>query len=266
MKLTYERICKSFMHFPMTQNYGRPPPWPSKTCVQSVEIHIRTFMILMFIQMSFLFHSIYCSYKKKKIALTFFKRSQVQYDTSKELKTTSNTKESFKSSVIKHSSKKQNNFRTSSTFLYPGLFKNIKSSLVLLFIVIHCLSSSHLIDHSSSNGSKRHIVASAISNSNGVKKNGVSALRCYVCGGNTGLPCEDIRSAGRRSPYVRPKPQTTLDGRKMFENCTDLINNKGCIKQVINGGNYSLFTVNFGIAGLGNIIFRIFKIENFTEL
>ena len=112
---------------------------------------------------------------------------------------------------------------------------------MLLFIIIHCLSTSHLIDYSSSNGSKRHIVASAISNSNGVKKNGVSALRCYVCGGNTGLPCEDIRSAGRRSPYVRPKPQTTLDGRKMFENCTDLINNKGCIKQVINGGNYLSF-------------------------
>ena len=107
------------------------------------------------------------------------------------------------------------------------------------FIVIHFLSSSHLLDHSSSDGSKRHIVASAISTSNGIKKNGVSALRCYVCGGNTGLPCEDIRSAGRRSPYVRPKPQTTLDGRKMFENCTDLINNKGCIKQVINGGKYT---------------------------
>ena len=90
----------------------------------------------------------------------------------------------------------------------------------------------------------------------GVKKNVVSALRCYVCGGNTGLPCEDIRSAGRRSPYVRPKPQTTLDGRKMFENCTDLINNKGCIKQVINGGNYSLFIANFGIARFGNMILR----------
>ena len=102
-------------------------------------------------------------------------------------------------------------------------------------IAINVLSTSDL--SSSTDGRKSLFVASAISNSARIGgKNNLPTLRCYICGGQTGLPCEDIRSAGRRSPYVRPKPQTTLDGRKMFENCTDLINNKGCIKQVINGG------------------------------
>ena len=104
-----------------------------------------------------------------------------------------------------------------------------------MFITINLLSTSDL--SSSTDDRKSLFVASAISNSARIGgKNNLPTLRCYICGGQTGLPCEDIRSAGRRSPYVRPKPQTTLDGRKMFENCTDLINNKGCIKQVINGG------------------------------
>ena len=64
-------------------------------------------------------------------------------------------------------------------------------------------------------------------------------LRCYVCGGVTGLPCEDIIST-RRSPYRRPSPQLTSDGRKQIENCTDLINNKACIKQVVNGGTWNI--------------------------
>jgi len=59
-------------------------------------------------------------------------------------------------------------------------------------------------------------------------------LRCYVCGAHKGIPCEDI-SPRRRSPYRRPTPQLTSDGRRQFENCTDLINNKACIKQVVNG-------------------------------
>ena len=63
-------------------------------------------------------------------------------------------------------------------------------------------------------------------------------LRCYVCGAHKGIPCEDI-SPRRRSPYRRPTPQLTSDGRRQFENCTDLINNKACIKQVVNGGNYA---------------------------
>ena len=224
---------ESFGKYSTTSNYGRPPPWPSRSCVQNVKIHIRTTSLLLFSQITFLFHSIFCSASKNKKIQTYLGR--LQSENSKELKQALNTDKGFKSTVI-HQTTKKYTIRSSSNHLFPGLYSNIKCSLMLLFIAIHFLSTSHLLDHSSSEGSKRHIVASAISTTNGVKKNGVSALRCYVCGGNTGLPCEDIRSAGRRSPYVRPKPQTTLDGRKMFENCTDLINNKGCIKQVINGG------------------------------
>ena len=224
---------ESFGEHSTTSNNGRPPPWPSKSCVQTIKIHIRTTSLLLFSQITFLFHSIFCSSNKNKMNQIYLGR--LQSENSNELKQASKIDEGFKPTVI-HQTTKGYTIRSSSNYLFPGVYSNIKSSLLLLFIAIHFLSTSHLLDHSSSDGSKRHIVASAISTSNGIKKNGVSALRCYVCGGNTGLPCEDIRSAGRRSPYVRPKPQTTLDGRKMFENCTDLINNKGCIKQVINGG------------------------------
>nr|XP_040578393.1 uncharacterized protein LOC121127065 isoform X2 [Lepeophtheirus salmonis]XP_040578398.1 uncharacterized protein LOC121127065 isoform X2 [Lepeophtheirus salmonis]XP_040578406.1 uncharacterized protein LOC121127065 isoform X2 [Lepeophtheirus salmonis] len=63
---------------------------------------------------------------------------------------------------------------------------------------------------------------------------GVEALRCYVCGGNTGRPCGDILETRRRSPYVRPNPLPSADGHRQWEVCDDLINNKGCIKQVVN--------------------------------
>ena len=66
----------------------------------------------------------------------------------------------------------------------------------------------------------------------------VSGLRCYVCGGATGRECEDIVTR-RWSPYVRPRPVLTSDGKRQWEECNDLINNKGCIKQVVNGGKYN---------------------------
>ena len=61
-------------------------------------------------------------------------------------------------------------------------------------------------------------------------------LRCYVCGGSTGRNCEEIVTRRRWSPYVRPRPVLTSDGKRQWEECNDLINNKGCIKQVVNGG------------------------------
>ncbi len=60
-------------------------------------------------------------------------------------------------------------------------------------------------------------------------------LRCYVCGGVTGRPCEEIEPR-RWSPYVRPRPVLASDGSKQWADCNDLINNKGCIKQVVNDG------------------------------
>ena len=69
----------------------------------------------------------------------------------------------------------------------------------------------------------------------------VCGLRCYVCGGATGRECEDIVTR-RWSPYVRPRPVLTSDGKRQWEECNDLINNKGCIKQVVNGGKYSAWS------------------------
>jgi len=65
---------------------------------------------------------------------------------------------------------------------------------------------------------------------------GVMSIKCYVCGGPRGRPCTDIRAPGRRSPYVRPSPIPAADGSRQWDECDDLINNKGCIKQVVNGG------------------------------
>ena len=64
----------------------------------------------------------------------------------------------------------------------------------------------------------------------------MTLYRCYVCGGHSGRPCEDIREARRRSPYVRPEPVPARDGTQQWEECNDLINNRGCIKQVVNDG------------------------------
>ena len=75
-----------------------------------------------------------------------------------------------------------------------------------------------------------------------VSLSAVSGLRCYVCGGSTGRECEEIYTR-RWSPYVRPRPVLSADGKKQWEECNDLINNKGCIKQVVNGGKISFFLV-----------------------
>ena len=67
-----------------------------------------------------------------------------------------------------------------------------------------------------------------------------TGLRCYVCGGSTGRECEEIVTR-RWSPYVRPRPVLTSDGKRQWEECNDLINNKGCIKQVVDGGTTICF-------------------------
>ena len=63
------------------------------------------------------------------------------------------------------------------------------------------------------------------------------ALRCYVCGGHSGRPCDEFRvSSRRRSPYIRPDPLPGKDGSSQWTECNDLINNKGCMKQVVDDG------------------------------
>jgi len=56
----------------------------------------------------------------------------------------------------------------------------------------------------------------------------VSGLRCYVCGGHSGTPCRG--GMGDTEPLE--------DGVKVqdpVQECTDLINNRGCVKQFVNG-------------------------------
>ena len=75
------------------------------------------------------------------------------------------------------------------------------------------------------------------------------SLRCYTCGGHTGRSCEDIPEPGRRSPYVRPSPVPARDGSRQWEVCNDIINNRGCIKQVVNGGEKWMLTVLVQLSG-----------------
>ena len=108
--------------------------------------------------------------------------------------------------------------------------------------------STSLDNNSNNNQRQRHLQQNRTSKSSSsfvifilgcmVFMNSVSSasgLRCYVCGGSTGRECEEIVTR-RWSPYVRPRPVLTSDGKRQWEECNDLINNKGCIKQVVNGG------------------------------
>ena len=84
-----------------------------------------------------------------------------------------------------------------------------------------------------------------------------AGLRCYVCGGHSGRAClpildpegdlngnkEDEDDGGffifgsRKSPYVRrPTPPPDERANRQWEECNDLINHKGCMKQVVNNG------------------------------
>lgn len=43
--------------------------------------------------------------------------------------------------------------------------------------------------------------------------------------------------SSRRSPYVRrPTPSPDEKSRRQWEECNDIINHKGCMKQVVNNG------------------------------
>jgi len=55
-------------------------------------------------------------------------------------------------------------------------------------------------------------------------------LRCYVCGGNSGVTCSgssrDDEDEGVRDGVVLQDP---------VQECNDLINNRGCVKQYVSG-------------------------------
>ena len=87
---------------------------------------------------------------------------------------------------------------------------------------------------------------------------GAAGLRCYVCGGHSGRACLPILDpegdlngnreeddddgsflwfGSRNSPYVRrPTPPPDERANRQWEECNDLINHKGCMKQVVNNG------------------------------
>ena len=224
----YQTLFALWQRLPIRHFYPRPPPWPSKcssASLQTAQRHLHAISL-------FLCHLVllFRSYLQINIMIKVISRhclSNIVVDSS------CSTTKSTSITVISPCKKRAipTGFR-----LHQGQLYNLKSSILLLIIAISFFSTSDL---ASSDVSGNRFVASAARNGNGANGKGAT-LRCYVCGGSTGLPCEEIRPSGRRSPYVRPKPQTTLDGRKMFENCTDLINNKGCIKQVVHGGKEQL--------------------------
>ena len=51
-------------------------------------------------------------------------------------------------------------------------------------------------------------------------------LRCYVCGGNSGTPCQ--------GPDIESEDGVRI--QDPVQECNDLINNRGCVKQYVNGG------------------------------
>ena len=59
----------------------------------------------------------------------------------------------------------------------------------------------------------------------------VSGLRCYVCGGHSGTPCRG--GIGDTSPAILDSGEVVQDP---VQECTDLINNRGCVKQFVDGG------------------------------
>ena len=65
----------------------------------------------------------------------------------------------------------------------------------------------------------------------------VGALRCFVCGGHSGTPCRGgVGWAGENGQLQ----ETDMMAQDPVQECTDLINNRGCVKQFVNGGNILL--------------------------
>ena len=61
-----------------------------------------------------------------------------------------------------------------------------------------------------------------------------SALRCYVCGGHSGTPCRG--GMGDTGALEEGALDTEGTAGDPVQECTDLINNRGCVKQFVNGG------------------------------
>ena len=69
----------------------------------------------------------------------------------------------------------------------------------------------------------------------------VSSLRCFVCGGHSGTPCRGGLGAEQGLQGGDTEAATSEAGARVqdpVQECTDLINNRGCVKQFVNGGKY----------------------------
>lgn len=64
-----------------------------------------------------------------------------------------------------------------------------------------------------------------------------SGLRCFVCGGHSGTPCRGgIGHSGEAMEHDTQVPgEAGAEGQDPVQECTDLINNRGCVKQFVNG-------------------------------
>ena len=65
----------------------------------------------------------------------------------------------------------------------------------------------------------------------------VGGLRCFVCGGHSGTPCRGGVGWAQDNTNTHHHQETDMAGQDPVQECTDLINNRGCVKQFVNGGN-----------------------------
>ena len=67
-------------------------------------------------------------------------------------------------------------------------------------------------------------------------------LRCFVCGGHSGTPCRG--GVGWASGDTPSHGGADTGGQDPVQECTDLINNRGCVKQFVNGGRRASLAVS----------------------
>jgi len=63
----------------------------------------------------------------------------------------------------------------------------------------------------------------------------VGGLRCFVCGGHSGTPCRGGVGWAQDINNNNHQLETEMTAQDPVQECTDLINNRGCVKQFVNG-------------------------------
>ena len=57
-----------------------------------------------------------------------------------------------------------------------------------------------------------------------------------MCGGHSGTPCRGGVGWAQDNTNTHHHQETDMAGQDPVQECTDLINNRGCVKQFVNGG------------------------------